>query len=84
MPDLRKDPIVGRWVIIATSRQTAARFRLDAAAAARPLLPVLRRAEDKTPDEIIAYRRPARSATAKAGASASCPTSFPRWRSKAN
>src|SRR5215831_20129976 len=57
MPELRKDPIVGRWVIIATDR------------AKRPLAPknepdpdaiswcpFCEGHEDKTPHEILAYR----------------------------
>ena len=59
MPDLRKDPIVGRWVIIAKSRakrpydfDTSLRRR-------RPrFCPFCEGNEDKTPDEIIAYRNP--------------------------
>ena len=58
MPELRKDPIVGRWVIIATDR------------AKRPITPKseiylparrlsarsARASEDNTPYEILAYR----------------------------
>ena len=59
MPDLRKDPIVGRWVIIAKSRAKRPHdFDDDARRRARGrLLPVLRRATKTTrPREIIAYR----------------------------
>ena len=64
MPELRKDPIVGRWVIISTER---ARRPSDFAPE-----PVRLRAtscvfcegnEDKTPPEILAGRRPGTSAT---------------------
>src|SRR4030042_1367256 len=59
MPDLRKDPIVGRWVIVAKSRakrphdfDTSLRRRNDR------FCPLCEGNEDKTPDEIIAYRNP--------------------------
>jgi len=59
MPELRKDPIVGRWVIIATERGKRSNdFR---AAPAPPgveprLCPFCPGNEDKTPPEILAYR----------------------------
>ena len=59
MPDLRKDPIVGRWVIVAKSRarrphdfDTSPRRRQRR----RRFCPFCEGNEDKTPDEIIAYR----------------------------
>lgn len=59
MPDLRKDPIVGRWVIIAKSRakrpydfDTSPRRRQDR------FCPLCEGNEAYTPDEIIAYRHP--------------------------
>lgn len=59
MPDLRKDPIVGRWVIIAKSR---AKRPHDFDAALRPhtkrLCPFCEGNEHLTPNEIIAYRSP--------------------------
>jgi UDPglucose--hexose-1-phosphate uridylyltransferase len=57
MPDLRKDPIVGRWVIIAKSR---AKRPHDFDTTPRPqrgrFCPFCEGNEDKTPGEIIAYR----------------------------
>ncbi len=56
MPELRKDPIVGRWVIIATDRArrpSAAKFE---PAADGGFCPFCEGHEDKTPHEIIAYR----------------------------
>jgi UDPglucose--hexose-1-phosphate uridylyltransferase len=57
MPELRKDPIVGRWVIIATERAR----RPHDYAAGRPLLqtgvcPFCPGHEEKTPPEVLAYR----------------------------
>jgi UDPglucose--hexose-1-phosphate uridylyltransferase len=57
MPELRKDPIVGRWVIIATER---AKRPNELCAEPRPVsrdfCPFCEGHEDKTPPEIIAYR----------------------------
>jgi len=59
MPDLRKDPIVGRWVIIATSRAKRAHdFDTTPRRHAGRFCPFCEGNEDKTPTEIIAYRRP--------------------------
>ena len=57
MPELRKDPIVGRWVIIATERA-----RRPMPQSAEPLLapggycPFCEGNEDKTPNEIYSFR----------------------------
>ena len=85
MPELRKDPIVGRWVIIATER---AKRPVRAARASRSpagrLLPVLRgqRGQDAARDPRLPRPRHA-GPTSRAGASASCPTSSPPCRSRA-
>ena len=58
MPELRKDPIVGRWVIIAHERAKRPHdFKSEPQA--QPgvtLCPFCQGQEDKTPPEIIAYR----------------------------
>ena len=56
MPELRKDPIVGRWVIIATERA-----KRPAALKTEPLppgafCPFCEGSEANTPHEILAYR----------------------------
>ncbi|MFT3913625.1 MAG: galactose-1-phosphate uridylyltransferase [Anaeromyxobacteraceae bacterium] len=61
MPELRRDPIVGRWVIIATER---ARRPMDPPAPPPPppggrLCPFCPGHEDKTPPEVLALGRPA-------------------------
>jgi UDPglucose--hexose-1-phosphate uridylyltransferase len=58
MPDLRKDPIVGRWVIIAHERAKRPHdFKGDAQLQPEGgLCPFCEGQEDKTPPEIIAYR----------------------------
>ncbi len=59
MPDLRKDPIVGRWVIIATSRAKRPHdFDSTPQRHQGRFCPFCEGQEDKTPGEIIAYRRP--------------------------
>ena len=58
MPELRKDPIVGRWVIIAHERAKRPHdFRPEPPPAESPATcPFCEGHEDKTPPEIVAYR----------------------------
>ena len=58
MPELRKDPVTGRWVIISTERQKRPNdFRFErAAASAREHCPFCPGHEDMTPPEVLAYR----------------------------
>src|SRR5713226_2934263 len=57
MPELRKDPIVGRWVIIATDRAKRPVVpKTEAQAAGSGFCPFCEGSEDKTPHEIISYR----------------------------
>jgi UDPglucose--hexose-1-phosphate uridylyltransferase len=57
MPELRKDPIVGRWVIIATDRAKRPVVpKTEAPPTSTGLCPFCEGQEDKTPHEIIAYR----------------------------
>ena len=58
MPELRKDPIVGRWVIIAHERAKRPHdFRSEVPPEDRPgVCPFCEGQEDKTPPEILAYR----------------------------
>jgi len=61
VPDLRKDPIVGRWVIIATERakRPQAFVKSEAAPIGKPAYdPFLEGNEEATPSEILAYRAP--------------------------
>ncbi|HUK65219.1 MAG TPA: galactose-1-phosphate uridylyltransferase [Anaeromyxobacteraceae bacterium] len=70
MPELRRDPIVGRWVIIATERakrpSDVPRLR---EASAGTLCPFCPGQEDKTPREVYVAGRPANS-----------PPNGPGWR----
>jgi len=58
MPELRKDPIVGRWVIVAESRARRPHdFDTSPRRNKERFCPFCEGNEDKTPDEIIAYRK---------------------------
>ncbi len=57
MPELRKDPIVGRWVIIATDRaKRPITPKLDVPAPEGGYCPFCAGSENNTPFEILAYR----------------------------
>ena len=57
MPELRKDPIVGRWVIISTDRsKRPTDFSRDGSRFRGGFCPFCYGNENKTPPEILAYR----------------------------
>ncbi|MBN1419757.1 MAG: galactose-1-phosphate uridylyltransferase [Planctomycetes bacterium] len=57
MPELRKDPITGRWVIIATDRgRRPSDFVAEPQPIAAKFCPFCEGNEDKTPPEITAHR----------------------------
>src|SRR6202158_6167897 len=57
MPELRKDPIVGRWVIIATDRaKRPVAPKIDPPPAPGSFCPFCEGSEADTPHEILAYR----------------------------
>lgn len=58
MPELRKDPITGRWVIIATdlARRPSEFVRTPVVAKAKAGCPFCAGHEDQTPPEILSYR----------------------------
>ncbi|MEW5802786.1 MAG: galactose-1-phosphate uridylyltransferase [bacterium] len=59
MPELRKDPIIGRWVIIATERaKRPSEFVPQPEERRSGFCPFCVGNEDKTPPEILAYRQP--------------------------
>ena len=85
MPELRKDPVTSRWVIISTER--GKRPNDFAAEPERPkggFCPFCPGNEDKTPPEVLAYRATAGGPIRPAGASASSPTSSRPSASKAS
>ncbi|MBN1884642.1 MAG: galactose-1-phosphate uridylyltransferase [Candidatus Krumholzibacteriota bacterium] len=59
MPELRKDPIIGRWVIISTERgKRPIDFKMEKRPARGGFCPFCPGNEDKTPPEVLAYRDP--------------------------
>src|SRR4029077_20997427 len=58
MPELRKDPVTGRWVVISTERRKRpSDFRLERQQVARDgYCPFCPGREDLTPPEVFAYR----------------------------
>ena len=81
MPELRKDPIVGRWVIISTDRaKRPTDFVREAVKIKGGFCPFCYGNESKTPPEILAYRPSANGSTPRrqlrAGRSASFRTNF--------
>jgi len=59
MPELRKDPITGRWVIISTERsKRPSAFSPIPKRTNAKLCPFCPGHEDSTPQEILAYRQP--------------------------
>ncbi len=57
MPELRKDPIVGRWVIISTDRaKRPADFVREPVQKKSGFCPFCAGNENKTPSEVLAYR----------------------------
>ena len=59
MPELRKDPVTGRWVIISTERRKRPNdFRVERASTlGREQCPFCPGHEDLTPPEVLAYRQ---------------------------
>ncbi len=59
MPELRKDPITGRWVIISTERRKRpSAFRLEHVAPSTGIVcPFCEGNEEYTPREVLSYRR---------------------------
>ncbi|HQL23896.1 MAG TPA: galactose-1-phosphate uridylyltransferase [candidate division Zixibacteria bacterium] len=59
MPELRKDPVIGRWVIISTERgKRPSSFQSVSKRGPARLCPFCPGAESNTPREILAYRDP--------------------------
>ena len=71
MPELRKDPIIDRWVIISSERGKRPVFLAEAAEAPKPgaICPLCPGNEAMTPPEVFAIRP----------ASVSSPPNSPNW-----
>jgi len=79
MPELRKDPITGRWVIISTDRQKRPNdFRLERAASlGREHCPFCPGREAMTPPEVLSYRQNGSGANAPGWDLRVVPNKFP-------
>lgn len=82
MPELRKDPIVGRWVIIAPDRLTRPQNVIDSGDELDPEAfdPFLEGNEDITTPEILAYREPNTQANGPGWRVRVIPNKFPALR----
>lgn len=61
MPELRRDPVIGRWVIIATERaKRPSDYNVDPEPERGKLCPFCPGEESKTPSEVLAYAPPGR------------------------
>jgi UDPglucose--hexose-1-phosphate uridylyltransferase len=78
MSELRKDPIVGRWVIIAPDRAKRPEdYRQEFRALPGAFDPFLEGNEDATPPEILAYRSPGSRANGPGWRVRVVPNKFP-------
>src|SRR5262245_37030544 len=80
-PELRKDPITGRWVIIATERANRPLQLTDHPALARPLdCPFCNGNESETPHEVAAWRDPSTPVDGRGWHVRVVPNKFPALR----
>src|SRR2546428_3628291 len=79
MPELRKDPVVGRWVIISTERgRRPSDFNGSGPPSTNPkICPFDVGNEDKTPPEVLAYREPGTAPNAPGWTVRVVPNKFP-------
>lgn len=65
MPELRRDPVIGRWVIISTDRgKRPSDFGKEVETGVGKFCPFCPGNEDKTPPELLAYHEPGREKNA--------------------
>ena len=85
MPELRKDPITNRSVIISTDRGKRPNdfVRESVKIKGTGFCPFCYGNEEKTPPELLTYGRNGGGANTPGWRVAWCRTSFPRWGSKA-
>ncbi|MEX2286956.1 MAG: galactose-1-phosphate uridylyltransferase [Planctomycetaceae bacterium] len=78
MPELRKDPVVSRWVIIAPDRAKRPQdFRAESPGGSPRFCPFCEGNEDATPPEIFAYRQPGTEANRRGWRTRVVPNKFP-------
>lgn len=85
MPELRKDPIVGRWVIIAPDRAKRPEdFTQEFKSNGNRFDPFLEGNEESTPPEILAYREPGSEANGTGWRVRVVPNKFPALQIEGN
>jgi UDPglucose--hexose-1-phosphate uridylyltransferase len=85
MPELRKDPVSQRWVIIATERATRpSDFKTEPQPIKGGFCPFCEGNEDKTPPEIMAYREKGTYPNQKGWRVRVVPNKFPALRIEGN
>ena len=86
MPELRKDPITGRWVIISTDRQKRPNdFRIErATTTGDEYCPFCVGHEDLTPHEVLAFRQPGSPANGPGWDLRVVPNKFPALQVEGN
>ncbi|HXH81728.1 MAG TPA: galactose-1-phosphate uridylyltransferase [Candidatus Tectomicrobia bacterium] len=81
MPELRKDPVVGRWVIISTERaRRPSDFRTESVRVQATTCVFCPGNEDKTPPEVLAGRAPGTPANGPGWSFRVVPNKFPALR----
>jgi UDPglucose--hexose-1-phosphate uridylyltransferase len=81
MPELRKDPIISRWVIISTERgKRPSSFSPPDKKLPDGFCPLCPGNEDKTPPEVFAYRSPGSQANTPGWSLRVVPNKFPALR----
>ncbi len=81
MPELRKDPVIGRWVIIATERgKRPTDFYSEPVTDDTGFCPFCEGHEDKTPPEILAFRENHQAANGPGWEVRVVPNKFPALR----
>jgi UDPglucose--hexose-1-phosphate uridylyltransferase len=86
VPELRKDPITGRWVIISTDRQKRPNdFRLERASlVGTPYCPFCAGHEEMTPPEVLAFRHNGQPANGPGWDLRVVPNKFPALQVEGN
>jgi len=81
MPELRKSPVIGRWVIISTERgKRPIDFEVAREKISGKFCPFCPGNEDKTPPEILAYRDPKTKPDTEGWSVRVVPNKFPALR----
>lgn len=85
MPELRKDPIVGRWVIIAPDRaKRPVDFKREVKPESSGYCPFCKGNEESTPPEILAYRDAGSQANGDGWRARVIPNKFPALQVEGN